>query len=54
MATTCAFCGTVDPGDPPPLTWVSSTERGTTRWYCARCARENLRSIESKLDSEWW
>lgn len=54
MATTCAFCGTVDPAEAPPLTWASSSERGVQRWYCDRCARENLRSIEGKLDSEWW
>ena len=27
---------------------------GQPRTYCERCAREHLRSIESKLDSEWW
>ncbi|MGN6333220.1 MAG: hypothetical protein ACTHOD_16480 [Motilibacteraceae bacterium] len=54
MTTTCAHCGTAEPGESPPLTWVSSVERGAQRWYCERCARENLRSIEGKLDSEWW
>jgi len=37
-----------------PLTWVTSVENGRPKVYCDRCAREHLRSIESKLDSEWW
>jgi len=37
-----------------PLTWVTSVEAGRRRVYCARCARENLRAIEGKLDSAWW
>jgi hypothetical protein len=61
----CAFCGkdsTVDDSDDDrgarsdalPLTWVTSVENGRTRVYCDRCARDHLRSIESKLHSEWW
>jgi hypothetical protein len=52
--TTCAFCGATDEGDQPPLTWTSATERGRRQWFCDRCSREHLRSMESKLDSEWW
>jgi hypothetical protein len=52
--TTCAFCGTVAPGDELPLTWTSAVENGRTRVFCDRCSREHLRAIESKLDSEWW
>lgn len=37
-----------------PLTWATSVERGQRRLYCERCSREHLRSIESKLDSQWW
>ncbi len=37
-----------------PLTWVTSVEDGRRRHYCERCAREHLRSIEAKLDAEWW
>jgi hypothetical protein len=37
-----------------PLGWVVSVEAGRTRTYCETCAREYLRSIEAKLDSEWW
>jgi hypothetical protein len=37
-----------------PLGWVASIEAGRTRTFCATCAREHLRSIEAKLDSDWW
>lgn len=50
----CAFCGArADTGD-LPLTWATSVESGRELVYCDRCARENLRSIEGKLDSAWW
>ncbi|WP_198664078.1 hypothetical protein [Jiangella endophytica] len=51
-AVTCARCGTT--ADELPLTWVSSVERGRTLYYCDRCARDNLRSIEARLDDVWW
>jgi hypothetical protein len=51
---TCAFCGQVAEGDEPPITWTSAVEQGTLRHFCDRCSREHLRSMESKLDSEWW
>ena len=44
----------VDADEPVPLSWVVSVEAGRTRSYCEACAREHLRSIEAKLDSEWW
>jgi hypothetical protein len=59
----CGFCGKsstspaagpVPADDEIPLTWVTSVENGKVRVYCDECARTNLRSIESKLDSEWW
>ena len=51
---TCDFCGTSVPGAELPLTWTTAVENGRTRVFCASCSRENLRAIESKLDSEWW
>ena len=54
MSVTCDFCGAVAPGDQPPLTWTSAVENGRPRYFCDTCSRENLRAIESKLDSEWW
>lgn len=56
--TVCALCGTpVPPGTPQgqvPLGWALGTERGRTTATCERCTRENARSIEAKLDPEWW
>ncbi|HEV8055156.1 MAG TPA: hypothetical protein VGP51_01580 [Nocardioidaceae bacterium] len=54
MSTICDFCGVRAPGADPPLTWMTSLENGERRNYCERCAREHLRSIEGKLDREWW
>ena len=51
---TCDFCCTSVPGPELPLTWTTAVENGRTRVFCASCSRENLRAIESKLDSEWW
>ena len=50
----CLTCGTVAPSDPPPLTWSAAVERGRKVWTCERCMRDNIRSIEGKLDSAWW
>jgi hypothetical protein len=61
----CGFCGRSSPRpdtaddavagqDDLPLTWVTSVENGKSKVYCDECARTYLRSIESKLDSEWW
>jgi hypothetical protein len=50
----CALCGTQAPTEDLPVTWVTSVENGRKLLYCDRCARENVRSIEGKLDSAWW
>jgi hypothetical protein len=50
---TCDFCGR-QAEDAETLTWVTSVENGRRRTYCDTCARDHLRSIEGKLDSEWW
>ena len=54
---TCSSCGTT-PAPPDQararLTWSRSVEQGRTLWACERCSRDNLRSIESKLDPDWW
>lgn len=51
---TCDFCGTAAPGDAPPLTWSVSMDRGKVNRYCEGCTRDHLRSMEGKLDSEYW
>jgi hypothetical protein len=52
----CSRCGTIAPADQPrPLDWMTEHDarRGLT-WICVKCARENVRSIEGKLDTDWW
>jgi hypothetical protein len=36
------------------LTWTRGTERGQVVWTCDTCSRAHLRSIEAKLDRDWW
>ena len=49
---TCAVCGTT--ADPLPPTWsLQVSERGPQH-LCDRCTRDNLRSIEGRLDEAWW
>ncbi|MER7404424.1 hypothetical protein ABT373_18470 [Streptomyces sp. NPDC000070] len=52
----CDRCDTSagTPADGPPLTWTCSVENGVRRYFCESCSRENLRSIEGRLDSDWW
>ncbi|PNG21625.1 hypothetical protein [Streptomyces cahuitamycinicus] len=52
----CARCGASAGvlAEGPPLTWTYSVENGTRQYYCGTCSRENLRSIEGRLDSDWW
>jgi hypothetical protein len=64
LVAICALCGTGSrpnaaddsrtESDTLPLTWVTSVDGGEARVFCDRCARDHLRSIESRLDSEWW
>ncbi|MCR1785959.1 hypothetical protein KVF89_25725 [Nocardioides carbamazepini] len=54
MALTCDFCGRPAEGDELPLTWSTSVERDRVRYYCDECSRAHLRSMEAKLDSDWW
>jgi hypothetical protein len=49
---TCARCGTAVAG--LPTTWSSQTSARALSWLCERCTRENLRSIEGRLDEAWW
>ena len=49
---TCAGCAAS--ADPPPVTWTTQNGTRGTTWLCDRCTRENLRSIEGRLDEAWW
>ncbi|WP_306190513.1 MULTISPECIES: hypothetical protein [unclassified Streptomyces] len=48
----CTRCAT--PAEVLPPTWTCSVENGVRCYFCDACSRENLRSIESRLDSAWW
>ena len=56
----CHVCGAVVDADADvesgiaALTWVAAYENGRDVRYCPSCARENLRAIEGKLDSEFF
>jgi protein-arginine kinase activator protein McsA len=50
---TCDSCGR-QAEEAESMTWVTSVENGRRKNYCETCAREHLRAIEGKLDSEWW
>ena len=49
---TCALCGAR--ADELPLGWSTSVERGRTVHHCERCSRDHVRSMEAKLDSDYW
>jgi len=51
---TCSFCGRTASDTESTLTWTTAVENGKTRTFCDTCSRDNLRAMESKLDSEWW
>jgi hypothetical protein len=46
-------CGSTVEGEAPDDLVVADQRAGLT-WLCDRCTRDNLRSIESKLDEAWW
>jgi hypothetical protein len=52
-SVSCSLCGSTAPE--APISWMmeSDPRRGQV-WVCDRCARENVRAIESKLDRAWW
>ncbi|MFF0343830.1 hypothetical protein [Kribbella sp. NPDC004875] len=50
----CALCGQQGESEDVPLTWATSIEGGRKLLFCDRCARENVRSIEGKMDSVHW
>lgn len=51
----CATCGTPAPDvESERFAWSLAVERGRSVWTCPRCARDNLRSIEAKLEQDWW
>lgn len=54
-AYVCSRCGTVAVDDPAAaLTWTRSVDDGVMHLYCPRCSREHVRSIEARLDEQYW
>ncbi|MFF1822399.1 hypothetical protein ACFVWG_34175 [Kribbella sp. NPDC058245] len=54
VSAICALCGRQAESEDVPLTWATSVENGRKLHYCDACARENVRSIEGKLDPVYW
>ena len=56
----CHACGAVLDADADEqsgmraLAWVAATEAGRDVRFCPQCARDNLRAIEGKRDSDFW
>ena len=61
MQECCSLCGRIaDPvvdGD-PPLAWcadlIETRDGPHTRWVCVDCTRKHVRSIEAKLEQNYW
>jgi hypothetical protein len=61
VTAVCSLCGDFAEAahrDDPPLGWsadiVETSEGHRTRWVCTDCTRRFVRSIEAKLDQQWW
>ena len=53
----CQICGAsaeADADGRAPLTWTMDTDGARVRWTCPRCSAEFVRSMEAKLEPEWW
>ena len=50
----CGNCGRQESDPALTLTWSISVERGVTLHFCEVCSREHVRSMEAKLDREYW
>ncbi|MCH8613638.1 hypothetical protein [Arsenicicoccus dermatophilus] len=56
-AMTCGTCGRQVLGaeaEQAQVRWSFGVERGRTVWTCDACSRWYARSIEGRLDSQWW
>lgn len=49
----CAVCGRLAP-DGVPATWSMQRSGRGPQVLCDTCTRDNIRSIEGKLDEAWW
>ncbi|HEY9251840.1 hypothetical protein ABTX24_24170 [Nocardioides sp. NPDC127514] len=51
---TCDFCGCYEADPNRLLAWTTAVERGRSKSFCEACSRRHVRSMEAKLDSDWW
>ena len=51
---TCDFCGCHEADPQRLLAWTTAVERGRAKSFCEACSRRYVRSMEAKLDSDWW
>ncbi len=49
----CSRCGAVAENH-NPTAWTTQFDERGAGWLCPPCTRENLRSIEGRLDDPWW
>ncbi len=54
MTTTCDYCGRVEDDAAVLLTWSTARVGDRSETYCEQCSRAHLRSMEGKLDPEYW
>lgn len=48
------ICGRCGASEEAPVDWSASTGPAGRESLCPDCTRENLRSIEARLDETWW
>jgi hypothetical protein len=54
-AIDCQRCGRrAAPDEDVRLSWVMDRGSRGVQWTCPSCAADNVRSMEAKLDIEWW
>lgn len=49
---TCTGCGAREAPQPP--TWSAQVSARGTTVLCEDCTRTHVRSIEARLDEQWW
>jgi len=54
QSVSCQVCGRAPTDDADRFSWVMDRRDGRVSWTCPHCATENIRSLEAKLDPEWW
>jgi hypothetical protein len=50
----CQVCGRQPADAVEQLGWAMDRRHGRVSWTCPGCAARNIRSLEAKLEPEWW